>query len=120
MSSKEKLFEYLQNIKGEPTAHFSGLKKVFLNNKDTDTKLTQFAHGVFAPGEICEIHSHPTMDELFYFINGNGIYKVNGEEITLKPGTFLRIPAKSQHELINNGESNLEFVYFGIAIDYIS
>lgn len=117
MSAKEKIFEYLENIKGEPTAHLSGLKKVFLNNTDTDSKLTQFAHGMFAPGEICERHSHPTMDELFYFINGNGIYKVEEQEILLKPGTFLRIPAKSQHELINKGKGNLEFVYFGIALD---
>ncbi len=117
MSTKEKLFDYLENIKGEPTAHLSGLKKVFLKSEDTDSKLTQFAYGMFAPGEICELHTHPTMDELFYFINGTGVYRVNGNEITLKPGTFLRIPAKSRHELINNGKNNLEFVYFGIALD---
>ncbi|WP_139063730.1 cupin domain-containing protein [Flagellimonas eckloniae] len=117
MSTQEKLFEYLENMKGEPTAHLSGLKRVFIKNKNTDFKLTQFAHGMFAPGEICELHAHQTMDEFFYFIRGTGIYKVNGEEITLKPGTFLRIPAKSQHELINKGKSDLEFVYFGIALD---
>ncbi|NJB71512.1 mannose-6-phosphate isomerase-like protein (cupin superfamily) [Saonia flava] len=117
MSTKVKLFEYIQNIEGESTAHLSGLKKVFLKNTDTNSKLTQFAHGLFMPGEVCELHAHPTMDELFYFINGTGIYKVNDEEIKLKPGTFIRIPAKSQHELVNNGKNNLEFVYFGIALD---
>ena len=117
MSTKDNLFEYLENIKGEQTAHLSGLKKVFLRKEDTESKLTQFAHGIFTPGEICKLHAHPTMDELFYFLNGTGIYKVNGEEIKLKPGTFLRIPAKSQHELVNNGAVNLEFVYFGIALD---
>lgn len=117
MSTKKNFFEYLENIKGEPTAHLSGLKKVFLKNEDTDSKLTQFAHGMFAPGEICARHVHQTMDELFYFMKGTGIYRVNGEEISLKPGTFLRIPAKAQHELINDGKGNLEFVYFGIALD---
>ena len=117
MSTRKKVFEYLENIKGEPTAHLSGLKKVFLTNKDTDSQLTQFAHGEFAPGEICKLHAHETMDELFYFINGTGVYRVNGEEVALKPGTFLRIPAKSEHELINTGKSKLEFVYFGIALD---
>lgn len=117
MSSRTKIFEYLEDIKGEPTAHLSGFKRVFLSNDETDSKLTQFAHGTFAPGEVCELHAHPTMDELFYFINGTGVYIVNDEEITLKPGTFLRIPAKSKHELINNGKNNLEFVYFGIALD---
>jgi mannose-6-phosphate isomerase-like protein (cupin superfamily) len=117
LSSKIKIFEYLEDIKGEPTAHLSGLKRVFLNNSETNSKLTQFAHGKFLPGEVCELHAHPTMDELFYFINGTGVYFIDDQEIALKPGTFLRIPAKSEHKLINNGENNLEFVYFGIALD---
>jgi len=117
LSTKKNVFEYLENIKGEPTAHLSGLKKVFLKNEDTNSKLTQFAHGTFAPGEVCELHAHQTMDEFFYFMNGTGLYEIDEEEIFLRPGTFLRIPAKSRHKLINNGNSDLEFVYFGIALD---
>ncbi len=112
-----KLFEYLENIEGEPTAHLSGLKKVFLGNHDTVSKLTQFAYGTFKPGEICEEHVHPTMDEHFFFIDGNGTYKVDHEEVEIKPGCFLRIPAGKKHELINTGETDLNFVYFGIALD---
>lgn len=113
----DKLFEYIENIKGEPTAHLSGLKKVFLNNESTNSSLTQFAHGVFEPGEVCSSHIHPTMIECFYFINGQGTYHVGSEIVKLKPGTFLRIPPNTPHELINDGEEDLEFVYFGIALD---
>ncbi|NQZ43234.1 MAG: cupin domain-containing protein [Flavobacteriaceae bacterium] len=88
-----------------------------MNNADTDSQLTQFAHGCFAPGEVCERHAHETMDELFFFIKGNGVYKIDNEDVQLKPNTFLRIPAKSPHELINTGEVDLEFVYFGVALD---
>lgn len=111
-----KLFEYLENIKGEPTAHLSGLKKVFLNNNDTNSAITQFAFGVFSPGEICDWHKHPTMIESFYFIKGIGKYYVAGEIVEIRQGTFLTIPANTEHKLVNDGIENLEFVYFGIAI----
>lgn len=114
---KSKIFEYLENIEGEPTAHLSGLKKVFLTNEDTTSNLTQFAHGTFKPGEICELHIHPTMIECFYFIKGNGEYQVGDENVKIRPGSFLQIPANTPHELVNNGSENLEFVYFGVATD---
>ncbi len=113
----KKMFQYIEDIEGEPTAHLSGLKKVFLENGDTESHLTQFAFGTFKPNEVCERHMHPTMDELFYFIEGNGVYKIEGEEVLIKPGTFLRIPAGKRHELINSGQTDLNFVYFGIALD---
>lgn len=112
-----KIFEYLENIKGEPTAHLSGLKKVFLKNSDTESQLTQFAFGDFAPGETCPRHEHSTMYECFYFIKGTGKYIVDTETVEIRPGTFLKIPPQTQHELINTGTENLEFVYFGIAVD---
>jgi quercetin dioxygenase-like cupin family protein len=112
----ENIFSYLEDLKGEPTAHLSGLKKVFLANEDTDSNLTQFAYGVFEPGESCPKHSHPTMIECFYFISGEGIYTVGDMKVKLQPGTFLKIPENIDHELVNDGTENLEFVYFGVAI----
>ncbi|MEO9476975.1 MAG: cupin domain-containing protein [Cyclobacteriaceae bacterium] len=107
----------LDDIKGEPTAHLSGLKKVFLRRGDCESKLTQFAFGSFEPGEICPKHSHPTMVECFFFINGIGVYEVGRQKIRLSPSTFLRIPAGIEHKLINDGSERLDFVYFGIALD---
>ncbi|MEO9965636.1 MAG: cupin domain-containing protein [Reichenbachiella sp.] len=110
-----KIYEYIEDIKGEPTAHLSGLKKVFLSNQETSSPLTQFAYGVFKPGEVCDSHIHPTMIECFFFIKGFGTYTVGAESVKLKPGTFLQIPANTSHELVNDGTEDLEFVYFGVA-----
>ena len=115
MSSKT--FQYLSDINGEPTAHLSGLKKVFLASQDTETALTQFAFGIFEPGEICPRHRHPTMEELFYFMKGEGEYEIGNQIVDIKPGTFLRIPANTDHQLVNSGNGTLEFVYFGIATE---
>jgi len=111
-----RLFEYLENIEGEPTAHLSGLKQVFLRNEDTNSAITQFAYSTFKPGEVCDWHKHPTMIESFFFIKGNGKYYVEDEIVELHPGTFLSIPADKIHKLVNDSEESLEFVYFGVAV----
>ena len=114
---QNKIFELLKNITATHTAHGMGKKFVFLNNTDTQTALTQFAYGCMAPGEGCEEHTHTTMDEFFFFLKGNGLYKVGDAEYELKPESFLRIPAGVPHSLLATGDGNLEFVYFGVATE---
>ena len=111
------IFELLQNIPAITTAHGEGKKQVFLNNGDTITALTQFAYGIFEPGEKCSMHTHPTMDECFFFLKGNGTYKVGDTTYELVPKSFLRIPAGVPHSLLATGNENLEFVYFGVATE---
>ena len=112
---QQKIFERLADIKGVVTAHNTGEKRVFLNNTDTPTSLTQFAYGKFMPCEVCEEHVHPTMEEYFYFLQGTGTYTVGGNTYPLEPGVFLRIPAGVPHMLRAEGSEALEFVYFGVA-----
>jgi len=110
----EKIFSNIDTIQPLVTAHGQGEKFVFLKNGDSETNLTQFAYGRFQPGEYCEKHTHETMEEFFFFLDGTGEYLVNGETIYLKKGVFLRIPAKVAHELKATGDQPLEFIYFGI------
>lgn len=114
---EQKISQNLADILPIITAHGEGNKFVFLKNEDTPTALTQFAYGKFLPGEICKFHLHPTMEELFFFLKGEGKYVVGENVYTLKPGTFLRIPAGVLHQLEASGTEELEFVYFGVATD---
>lgn len=112
---EELIFSDIANLIPVITAHGQGEKIVFLKNGDSETNLTQFAYGTFQPGECCDMHAHETMEEFFYFIKGAGEYMVDGAKIPLKPGIFLRIPAKTPHALFAFGDCPLEFVYFGIS-----
>ena len=114
---QNKIFENLANIPATATAHGMGRKFVFLNNDDTATAVTQFAFGSMAPGEGCEEHTHPPMDECFFFLKGNGKYQVGDIIYDLAPESFLRIPAGIPHSLLAAGTENLEFVYFGVATE---
>ena len=116
MLEQKTLFQSLTELTFDVTNHGPGRKKVFLTNDDSDTNLTQFAYGVFQPGEHCERHLHSTMEEYFYFISGSGKYIIDNETFNISPKIFLRIPAGLTHELKCTDEK-LIFVYFGISTD---
>ena len=49
------------------------------------------------PGSGPRSHSHD-WDETFYILDGNLTFKIDGEEMQAKPGTFVHIPAGTLHE----------------------
>ncbi len=112
-----KLLKKLSDMIPESTAHGSGEKFVFRSNDEMPNASTQVAFGHFKSGEVCEEHIHPTMYEYFFFISGEGTYKIDGVEYSLEPHSFLEIPAGSKHSLHANKDSDLHFVYWGIAIE---
>jgi len=110
-------FNTLNNIVDEINNHQSGVKRVFINNSQTNSALTQLAYGFMGPGELSGLHTHKTMDEYFFFIKGTGVCILDQKEIQITPSSFLRIPATTPHNLIQTGHQTLEFVYFGVAIE---
>ncbi|GAB3641413.1 cupin domain-containing protein [Spirosoma arcticum] len=113
----ERITASLADLEGELTAHAQGVKQVFLRNGDTPTSVTQVAYGTFSETDFCELHTHPTMEECFFFMRGAGVYTVDSQSIDLQPGVFVRIPAGVPHRLEATGPEPLEYVYFGVATD---
>ena len=111
----QKVFQSLSDTPPVANAHGQGEKFVFLKQQDTQTGLTQFAYGRLIPGEDVQQHLHPTMEECFYFITGEGEYKISEVIYIIKPASFFRIPANTLHALKATGSEPLTFVYFGIA-----
>ena len=54
------------------------------------------------------------MEECFYFIEGEGIYRLNREEYKVRQGTFIKIPTNTLHELKVVEDKPLCFIYWGI------
>ena len=108
------IYRQLAQKESTDTSHNAGQKQVLLNGSETETNLTQVAFGVLAPNEIVAEHIHNDMEECFYFIEGKGIYRLNGEEYNVSPGTFIKIPANTTHELEAIEEKPLRFIYWGI------
>ena len=66
---KKKYHINLNDIPHIEINHGTASKKVFIENADTNTDLTQFAWSVFRKGDSCEEHIHPTMDEYFFVLS---------------------------------------------------
>jgi quercetin dioxygenase-like cupin family protein len=51
------------------------------------------------PGAVVPEHMHEHQDEIFDVVEGEGIFVLSGQEIALKPGMTLCVPANLQHGL---------------------
>jgi len=68
------------------------------------------------PGHRMHYHSHEHRDETWTVVSGEGTAVVDDAEITLRPGTMLRLPAGSRHTAIARTEMTLVEVQIGAEI----
>jgi mannose-6-phosphate isomerase-like protein (cupin superfamily) len=61
-------------------------------------------------------HADTNQEEVYFVVRGGGTMRVDGEEIELKPGRFLRVDPGSTRVPVAGGEG-LEFVTFGAPLD---
>lgn len=115
MIDNEIIIRSLKDISPVATMHGNGEKRVLIANEETSTLITQVAMTVLKKGENVETHSHPTMEELFIFLEGECEASVNGNKNSCTPGTFLKVPAKTEHSLCPT--TNIKMITIGIAIE---
>jgi mannose-6-phosphate isomerase-like protein (cupin superfamily) len=61
-------------------------------------------------------HADSNQEEVYFVVRGGGTMRVDGEEIELKPGRFLRVDPGSTRVPVAGGDG-LEFVTFGAPLD---
>jgi quercetin dioxygenase-like cupin family protein len=66
--------------------------------------VTQFI-GLIPPGRAPD-HFH-TYDEVIYVLEGEGVLEIGGEQVPLRPGSCVHLPARLVHCLANTGDSEL-------------
>jgi quercetin dioxygenase-like cupin family protein len=66
--------------------------------------VTQFL-GLIPPGRAPD-HFH-TYDEVIYVLEGEGVLEIAGEQVPLRPGTCVHLPARLVHCLANTSDSEL-------------
>lgn len=60
-----------------------------------------------APGMSNPLHYHPNCEEVLHVLAGRGRHSLDGQWVTLRPGTTVRIPAGVKHHLINESEATM-------------
>jgi mannose-6-phosphate isomerase-like protein (cupin superfamily) len=77
-----------------------------------------FNYFTLPPGQEGREHSHEdtNQEEVYFVVRGSGVMRIEGEEIDLKPGRFVRVdPAATR--LPTAGPDGLEFIAFGAPLD---
>jgi mannose-6-phosphate isomerase-like protein (cupin superfamily) len=77
-----------------------------------------FNYFVFPPDTEGREHNHAEneQEEVYFVVKGSGTMRIDGEEVALKPGRFVRVdPAATR--VPRSGSEGLEFVTFGAPID---
>lgn len=89
----------IKDILPQPTTHGVGQKHVLLNQAETETDLTQIAVTTLQAGEAAEEHSHPTMEECFFFFSGEAKLTIEGNTATCHEGDFVQVKCGERHRL---------------------
>lgn len=61
-------------------------------------------------------HYHKEQTEVFYFLNTNGFFTVNGEKIQPKVGDIIVIEPYDKHTVTNNTDK--DFLYLAFKLNY--
>jgi mannose-6-phosphate isomerase-like protein (cupin superfamily) len=105
----------LAEVPFEPTRH-GALKKVLLRHEEVSSPLMFLNEVYVAPGEIIAAHEHADMEEVFYFLEGEGSMEIEGDVQPVAPGDRVIVPAQQVHVLTNTGEKPMRFICFGVKV----
>lgn len=105
----------LKDIPMEPTRH-GALKKVLVRHEEVTTSLMFLNEVYAAPGETIAAHEHEDMEEIFYFLDGEGSMQIEEEVLMVAAGDRIIVPMRKIHILQNTGEEPMRFICFGIKV----
>ena len=61
----------------------------------------------FEPGQQHALHAHPGQDKVYHVLEGEGVFLLEGRELTMKPGDLLIAPEGVPHGVRNTGSEHL-------------
>ena len=98
----------------EPTRH-GALKRVLLRHDEVDSPYLMFLNEVYVQmGEQITAHQHDDMEEVFYFLAGQGEMQIAEEIQSVTPGDRVIVPIQTVHVLTNTGDTEMKFLCFGV------
>lgn len=71
-------------------------------------------YAMLSPGSKIEEHLHEGENEVFYFMEGEPVFKVNGEAFRAKPGDGITVNAGEKHGVENDTGSEVKMVFVKI------
>jgi|SRR3989344_6454060 len=87
-------------------------KRIFVTDKDVPQPGLLVQELLVKAGETAPEHHHKKQTEIFYFLNANGYFVVNGEKVSVTPGMVLIIEPNDKHTVVNNTKEDFSYLAF--------
>ncbi|MEI8067852.1 MAG: cupin domain-containing protein [Candidatus Shapirobacteria bacterium] len=91
-------------------------KKIYLNENDLNIKGGLVQKLLVKSGETAQEHHHEKQTEIFYFLNENGYFIVNGEKVEVKIDDVLVVEPFDIHTAVN--KTGKDFSYMAFKFNY--
>jgi mannose-6-phosphate isomerase-like protein (cupin superfamily) len=84
----------------------------------TGARAFGFNYFTLPPGVEGREHDHAAenLEEVYFIVSGRGTMRIDGDEVELRPGRFVRVDPGSTRVPIA-GDDGLEFVTFGAPLE---
>ena len=96
---RESILKRICEIAPVATSHGVGNKYILATQEELGKPITQIARTVIRAGEVVEEHIHPTMDEHFFFLEGECSVVINDKIFRCVKNDYLCVTAGSSHKI---------------------
>jgi quercetin dioxygenase-like cupin family protein len=88
---------------------FSKGKRVRKKLLGSDKLVAEFL--CYEPGQSTPQHPHPKQDELFYVIEGRGVFIIDDKEIPVEESSLVLVPERVKHGISADKDSRLVVMF---------
>jgi quercetin dioxygenase-like cupin family protein len=107
------LIKNLANLNWTDANHSGVLKKVCFVGEEFVSNITQVAYTELTKGVEVVNHTHNSMEEVFFLLEGVCEFNIQGVSILADNQSIIRIPINQAHSL--RAISDCKIFYFGVS-----
>jgi mannose-6-phosphate isomerase-like protein (cupin superfamily) len=90
--------------------HFDGAySKVLVGPETPGARFLDFRISSYEPKAYVKSHAHESKEQIYYFLEGEGLLELGSKKHVVRPKSFAFIPPRLPHALYNTGLANLVF-----------
>ncbi len=104
----------IKNVPLEAALNGTVHKKILVRENEAASALSFFQEAYLAPKTRFEPHTHPELEEYFYFLNGEGVMQVGDKKEKVGTGDLVIVPIGEVHSVENTGDETMTFIAAGV------
>ena len=88
----------------------AALTKLLVTKEVCGAENIDFFVSTYAPKAYAALHTHAASEEIFYFLEGSGLFQMGDARHVVNAGMVIFVPPGTPHAIYNTGFVNLVFV----------